>query len=107
MSKKRKLPRKPAVDFQALSAALMLSTFQASILLGCSEKTVCRLVVHGELIGRRVGRLLRIPRSSIDSFLRRDHLTGEENRPKPAGDVYVDPDVKSPRSKPSRRRGSR
>lgn len=81
MPKKRKTPkRKPAVDYEALSAALMLSTFQASILLGLSEKTVCRLVVKGELISRRVGRLVRIPRSSVDSFLKRDHRTGEENR---------------------------
>jgi excisionase family DNA binding protein len=115
VSKKRKLPRKPTVDYEALQAALMLSTFQASILLGLSEKTVCRLVVRGELIGRRVGRLLRIPRTSIDSFLKRDHLTGEENRKAdqkaPAGDVYVpppDPNAASPRgSKPSRTRGSR
>ena len=81
MPKKPKTPkRKPAVDYTAIQAALMLSTFQASILLGLSEKTVCRLVVRGELIGRRVGRLVRIPRSSVDSFLKRDHRTGEENR---------------------------
>ena len=96
--------RTTKIDFEALKAALMLSPLQASFLLGTSEKTVYRLVQQGELICRRIGRLVRIPRTSVDAFLKRDHRTGEENRPQR---TEVDVDVESPRSKPSGSRGSR
>lgn len=37
--------------------------------LGCSERTVRRLVSRGELTGHRVGRLVRIPTATVVRYL--------------------------------------
>lgn len=56
-------------------APLLLSIPQVSALLNVSQGTVKNLLARGELVKRKVGALTRIPRTSIDSFLKRDHPT--------------------------------
>lgn len=60
------------------SAPLMLSVFQAHVLLGLCEKTVRNLIDAGELTARRVGDRLLIPRSAIEVFIRKDHVMTKE-----------------------------
>jgi excisionase family DNA binding protein len=59
-------------------APLMFSVFQTHVLLGLCEKTIRNLIDAGELTARRVGDRLLIPRSSIESFIKRDHVTRKE-----------------------------
>ena len=56
-------------------APLLLSVFQAAALLNVCPKTVRNLVACGELVGRRIGDRLLIPRTSIETFIKRDHVT--------------------------------
>jgi excisionase family DNA binding protein len=59
---------------------LMFTRRQASLLLSLSVNTIGNLIKTKQLIGRKVGRKVLIPRSSIEAFTRRDHKTGEEGR---------------------------
>jgi excisionase family DNA binding protein len=59
---------------------LMFTKRQASLLLSLSVNTVSNLIKTKQLIGRKVGSKVLIPRSSIEAFTRRDHRTGEEGR---------------------------
>lgn len=52
-------------------APLLLTCLQVAALLGCSERTVKRLLSRRELTRRKVGGLTRIPRSSVEAFVRR------------------------------------
>ena len=54
---------------------LLLSVEQAAALLNLSPRTIKRLMSRGELVRRKVGNATRIPRSSLESFVRRDHRT--------------------------------
>jgi excisionase family DNA binding protein len=56
-------------------APLMLSIKQTAALLGVSQGTVKNLLARGELVRRKVGALTRIPRTSVESFVKRDHAT--------------------------------
>jgi len=56
-------------------APLLLSVEQTSKLLNLSVRTVKRLLDRKELVRRKIGSSVRIPRSSIDAFLRKDHDT--------------------------------
>jgi excisionase family DNA binding protein len=62
------------VDWAA-PAPLLLTKRQAALLLNVSEKTICRLLRRRELVRRKVGARTLIPRSSVESFVRRDHET--------------------------------
>jgi excisionase family DNA binding protein len=50
---------------------------EAAQLLGVSLRTIDRLIAIKELQVRRLGRRVLIPRSALESFLRRDHPTQE------------------------------
>lgn len=63
-------------------APLMLSIIQASFLIGVSPRTTKRLIARRELVARKVGSRTLIPRSSIESFLKRNHETGEHRERK-------------------------
>jgi excisionase family DNA binding protein len=60
------------------SEPLLLSIEQTSVLLNLSARTVKRLLDRKELVRRKIGSTVRIPRSSIDAFLRKDHDTQEK-----------------------------
>jgi excisionase family DNA binding protein len=62
------------------SAPLMFTRKQAAFLLSLSVNTVGNLLKTKQLVGRRVGSKVLIPRSSIEAFTRRDHRTGQEGR---------------------------
>jgi excisionase family DNA binding protein len=59
-------------------APLLLSERQAAALIGVSERTVKRLIFAGELTRRKIGSRTLIPRSAIESFVKRDHQTETE-----------------------------
>jgi excisionase family DNA binding protein len=54
---------------------LLLNVAQTSALLGISQGTVKNLLRRGELVRRKIGARTLIPRSSVESFLKRDHPT--------------------------------
>jgi excisionase family DNA binding protein len=54
---------------------LLLSIEQTSALLGISQGTVKNLLRRGELVRRKIGSRTLIPRSSVQSFLKKDHQT--------------------------------
>lgn len=56
-------------------APLLLTYKQAGALLNCSKRTIENLVANGSLVRRKIGNLARIPRTSIEAFLRKDHAT--------------------------------
>jgi excisionase family DNA binding protein len=58
------------------SEPLLLSVEQTSVLLNLSVRTVKRLLDRRELVRRKIGSTVRIPRSSVEAFLKRDHETG-------------------------------
>jgi excisionase family DNA binding protein len=59
-------------------APLLLSIFQAAVLLGVSTSTVKNLLRSGELVRRKVGTRTLIPRTSVENFVRKDHQTHKE-----------------------------
>jgi excisionase family DNA binding protein len=60
-------------------APLLLTYKQAGALLNCSKRTIENLVANGSLVRRKIGNLARIPRTSIEAFLRKDHVTAKPN----------------------------
>jgi excisionase family DNA binding protein len=56
-------------------APLLLTIEQAAMLLNISPRTVRRLLGRRELVRRKIGMRTLIPRSSVESFVRRDHET--------------------------------
>ena len=77
-----------------------------------SRSTIERLILSGQIVGRKVGRKFLIPHTSLEAFLRRDHHvpTNEEVRALRAARraKKSDSDKPSPRSAPSQnRRGAR
>jgi excisionase family DNA binding protein len=48
---------------------------QAAAYLNVSVRTVNNLLARKELVRRKIGSRALIPRSSVESFLRRDHST--------------------------------
>ncbi len=57
------------------SETVLLKVTEACKFLNLSRATVFRLLANGQLVRRRIGRATRIPRTSLESFLRRDHAT--------------------------------
>jgi excisionase family DNA binding protein len=53
---------------------LLLRTDDAAIAIGCSRKTVYRLIARGQLSSVRVGSDLRVSLSALHDFIR-DHTT--------------------------------
>lgn len=54
---------------------LLLTKAQAAALLNVSVRTITNLLARRELVRRRVGGKALIPRTSIEAFLRKDHIT--------------------------------
>src|ERR1700730_5161528 len=50
---------------------LLLTRKQAAVLLNCSVRTVGRMMFRGELVVRKIGSLTRIPRTSVEAFIRK------------------------------------
>jgi excisionase family DNA binding protein len=48
---------------------------QAAIYLGVSPRTIHNLMARRELVRRKIGRRTLIPKTSLQSFLKRDHET--------------------------------
>lgn len=48
---------------------------EASALLGVSVRTIENLLRNGELVARRIGRRIVIPRQALIEFAKRDHGT--------------------------------
>jgi excisionase family DNA binding protein len=51
------------------------SVQQAAIYLGVSTRTIHNLMARGELVRRKIGSRTLIPKTSLQSFLKRDHET--------------------------------
>ena len=56
-------------------APLLLTVLQVAALLNLCPKTVRKLVARRELVARRIGARVLVPRTSIESFMKRDHST--------------------------------
>jgi len=63
---------------QATPPRLLLTLEEAAYLLNVSTRTVRRLLFRRELVRRKIGGKTLIPRSSVESFVRRDHATKEK-----------------------------
>jgi len=57
------------------ASPLLLSRRTAAALLSVSLRTIDNLLARRELVSRRVGRRVLIPRAALDSFTKRDHAT--------------------------------
>jgi excisionase family DNA binding protein len=53
----------------------LFSLERAANYLSVSERTVRNLIRNGELVGRHIGRRTLIPYTSLQAFLKRDHVT--------------------------------
>lgn len=73
MSDKRNLDWQP-------DAPLLLSKEQVAMLLNISVRTVGNLLAQRELVKRKIGARTLIPRSSVESFLRKDHTIEQKER---------------------------
>jgi excisionase family DNA binding protein len=51
--------------------SLLLTTEEAADALNCSVRTVGRMMVRGELVVRKNGSLTRIPRTSVEAWVKR------------------------------------
>jgi len=56
-------------------APLLLTKRQAALLLNVSERTIGNLLASKQLVRRRIGSRCLITRSSVESFVKRDHPT--------------------------------
>jgi excisionase family DNA binding protein len=56
-----------------LALKLQYSRDEAAMLLGISERTLDRLIAEKELLVRRIGRRVLVPKDALQSFMRRDH----------------------------------
>jgi excisionase family DNA binding protein len=54
---------------------LVFTIYQTAALLTVSPRTIWNLIRAGELVGRKIGTRTVIPKTSVESFLRRDHAT--------------------------------
>jgi len=70
-------------------APLLLTIAQTASLLNLSPRTVRRLLRRRELVRRKVGARTLIPRTSIESFAKRDHATQEKRRAEVAKEGIV------------------
>jgi excisionase family DNA binding protein len=48
---------------------------QAAVYLGVSPRTIRNLITHGDLVRRKIGSRTLIPKTSLQSFLKRNHET--------------------------------
>ncbi len=62
-------PPPAASDAGAVPALALLSPAQAAELLGVSEADVLASLEAGDLKGKKIGSVYRIPRKAIDDFL--------------------------------------
>ena len=62
------------------SEVLVYRLDEVAGLLKVSQRTIYNLVRHGDLVGRRIGSRVVVPRTSVEAFLRKDHATGEEGK---------------------------
>lgn len=60
---------------ETLTDAILLDKKTVAGLLSVSVRTVDNLIARGELVCRRVGRRVLIPRQALEQFARRDHAT--------------------------------
>ena len=58
-----------------MSEPILLDKKAAATLLSVSVRTVDNLISRRELVPRRVGRRVLIPRQALEQFARRDHPT--------------------------------
>ena len=58
-----------------ISEKILLDKKTAARLLSVSPRTIDNLIAGRELVVRRVGRRVLIPRQSLEQFARRDHMT--------------------------------
>ena len=56
-----------------LTLKLQFSREEAALMLGISERTLDRLIAEKELLVRRIGRRVLVPKDALHSFMRRDH----------------------------------
>ena len=61
------------------SQKIFFSKREASTMLALSLRTVDNLLARKELVCRRVGRRVLIPRQALERFARRDHQTQPRN----------------------------
>jgi excisionase family DNA binding protein len=58
--------------------SLLLTTKQAALALNCSVRTVGRMMARGELVVRKNGSLTRIPRTSVEAWVKRGPKRSKE-----------------------------
>src|SRR5579862_1031929 len=67
------------LDFRPEPA--LFSKQQAAMYLNVSPRTITNLLREGQLVRRKIGARTLIPKTSLENFLKRDHATGEHERP--------------------------
>jgi excisionase family DNA binding protein len=72
-------------DQPSSSEILVYEIDELAKLLHVSTRTIGNMLRLRRLVGRKIGRRTVIPRSSVESFLKRDH-PGREALPHPAGE---------------------
>ncbi len=68
------------LEFSLQNGKVLLSLKEFSFLAGLSLRTTSKLVASHEVKSIRVGRRRLIPRSELDPFAERDHLTRPERK---------------------------
>ena len=68
-----------------VSDKVLVSKREAARLLSLSIRTIEALITRKELVARRVGRRVLVPRTSLESFAKRDHST----RPNGQGGAHI------------------
>jgi excisionase family DNA binding protein len=61
-------------------APLLLTIPQTAALLNVCPKTIRKLISRRELVARRIGARVLVPRTSIDSFVKKDHETESDEQ---------------------------
>lgn len=65
----------PAIKTDWMPEPALWTKAQAAAYLNVSVRTVSNLLARRELVRRKIGSRTLIPKTSIEAFLKRDHLT--------------------------------
>ena len=74
MSRKSRIVHRVPRPFNPQS--LVYTIPQVADMLMVCQKTIRRLVVRGELVHRRIGTRILIPKTALENFVKRHHPTG-------------------------------
>jgi excisionase family DNA binding protein len=74
-------PKSESTVPSSVITPLVYTIFEAAVALTVCPRTIRNLIRSGQLVHRKIGARTVIPRTSLESFLRRDHKTRTEGVP--------------------------